>query len=183
MYKGNNPSAIRSQKWLTQSLLQLMDSKPYRKISVKEITELSDLSRQTFYQLFKTKEEILEYHLDQLFQSYLQEIMNLEVRSTAELAKLYFIFFEQNEQFIRQLIENDLVLILHRKFIVYLEDIHRVLQRNPSHMMNDYASAFISSGLIGILVHWFNEKHSLTIDQLASLISRLINDVDWSGST
>lgn len=179
MYKGTNPSALRSQTWLAEALLQLMESKPFQKISVKEITEHSDLSRQTFYQLFASKEEILEYHLDQLFHRYRQEMMNLKVKSTAELARLYFLFFDQNGQFIEQLIHNDLVGILNKRFIAYLDDIRSVQQQLPIRKLNPYASAFISSGLVGILVYWFNEKRQLTIDQLAVLVSQIINDNDW----
>ncbi|MGE8077535.1 TetR/AcrR family transcriptional regulator [Peribacillus loiseleuriae] len=176
MYTGTNPSAIRSQKWLTESLLQLMEEKPYKKISVKEISERSDLARQTFYQLFNSKEEIIEYHLDNLFNNYLKEIKNLKIVSTAELARLYFVFFDTNEKFIYQLIQNDLISILNRKFFSYLSEIKSVLKQEQNIIFNNYASAFISSGLVGILVYWFNENRNLTIDQLALLVSKLLND-------
>lgn len=176
MYTGTNPSAIRSQKWLTESLLHLMEEKSYKKISIKEISERSDLARQTFYQLFNSKEEILEYHLDNLFNNYLDEIRNLKIPSIYELARLYFIFFDNNDKFIDQLIQNDLISILNRKFYFYLNEISHVLNQDQNEIFNNYALAFISSGLVGILVYWFNENRNLTIDQLALLVGKLLND-------
>ncbi|MFF2090084.1 TetR/AcrR family transcriptional regulator [Paenibacillus sp. NPDC058174] len=177
MYTGNNPSAIRSQKWIRDSLLQLLKEKPYKKISIKEITEQGDLARQTFYKLFNSKEEILEYHLDHLFHEYLVEIQSLEVATTTELARLYFLFFHNNENFIHQLIENDLINILNQKFHFYLSEIHNVLKHNQSH--SDYATAFISSGLVGMLVYWFKHNKTMPIEQLALLVSDILNADDF----
>ncbi|BBI33809.1 TetR/AcrR family transcriptional regulator [Cohnella abietis] len=177
MYTGTNPSAIRSQKWIRDSLLQLLKEKPYKKISIKEITERGDLARQTFYQLFNSKEEILEYHLDHLFHEYLIKIQDLEVATTAELARLYFVFFHNNENFIHQLIKNDLVNILNQKFYSYLSEIHIVLKHTQVH--SEYATAFISSGLVGILIFWFKQNKTMSIEQLALLVSDILNANDF----
>lgn len=176
MYSGTNPSAIRSQKWLTESLLQLMEEKPYKNITVKELTERSDLARQTFYQLFDSKEEILEYHLDYLFQNYLQEMHNLKLLTTSELTRLYFVFAEQNERFIRLLIQNDLISILNNKFNSYLGEIMNLLKLEQDVILDQYATAFLSSGLVGILVFWFNHDKNLTIDELAALVYGMLTD-------
>ncbi|MEC0230111.1 TetR/AcrR family transcriptional regulator [Paenibacillus alba] len=173
MYSGTNPSAIRSQKWIRDSLLQLLEEKPYKKISIKEISDKSDLARQTFYQLFDSKEEIIEYHLDSLFQEYLLEVQNLEVATTVELARIYFVFFQNNGEFIDQLIQNDLIHILNQKFFFYLGEIHTVLHHTLN--ITEYASAFISSGLVGILVYWFKQNRQMPIDQLAVLISDILS--------
>ena len=37
MYEGNNPTALNSREWLINALLTLMKTKPYAKITVKDI--------------------------------------------------------------------------------------------------------------------------------------------------
>ena len=32
MYEGNNPTALKSQQWLADTLLDLMEQKPYEEI-------------------------------------------------------------------------------------------------------------------------------------------------------
>ena len=59
MYRGSNPTALQSQQWLTESLIALMEEKPFAQISVQELCRRADLSRQTFYNFFSSKEEIL----------------------------------------------------------------------------------------------------------------------------
>ncbi|SMG57716.1 TetR/AcrR family transcriptional regulator [Paenibacillus aquistagni] len=175
MYSGTNPSAIRSQKWLTEALLLLMEEKPYKSITVKELTERSDLARQTFYQLFDSKEEILEYHLDHLFQIFLHE-MHKTMLTTSELVRLYFAFFEQHERFIRLLIQNDLISILNNKFNSYLGEIMSLLELEQDAELDRYAVAFLSSGLVGLLVYWFDDKKALTIDKLVVLVDKMFNN-------
>ncbi len=70
MYKGKNPTALQSQKWLKGSLFELCKLKPYKNISIKELCTKADLSRQTFYMLFKFKEEIVELIIDDLFEMH-----------------------------------------------------------------------------------------------------------------
>ena len=67
MYTGNNPSALRSKEWLRKALLQLLTEKKYSQIHIKDICERATLSRQTFYQMFSSKDEIMEYHFSILF--------------------------------------------------------------------------------------------------------------------
>ena len=47
MIESKNPSAIRSQKEITQALLVLMHEYPYDEISVKQILLESKLARKT----------------------------------------------------------------------------------------------------------------------------------------
>jgi len=163
MYRGKNPSALRSQQWLTEALLQLMEEKPYRKISIKEITEKCDLARQTFYQLFDSKEEIIEYYLDILFEEYLAEMKKIDGISIAELTRLYLVFFEKHENFVLLLIKNDLEFCLNKKFRACLDIILNEVA--PNRNISNYAKAFISSGLVGLLVY-YSEDRSLSVDEL-----------------
>lgn len=57
MYHGNNPTAIRTQKWLVKGLLTLMNDKPYSSITILDLCKKSDLSRQTFYNFFHQKKK------------------------------------------------------------------------------------------------------------------------------
>lgn len=59
MYEGNNPTALNSREWLVDALLTLMETKPYSKITVKDICHKADLSRQTFYNCFDAKDDII----------------------------------------------------------------------------------------------------------------------------
>ena len=54
-----NITALRSKTWITESLLKLMEEKDFSKITITEIIKNADLTRQTFYRNFDSKEDIL----------------------------------------------------------------------------------------------------------------------------
>ena len=68
---ATNPLALRSQEWLANALLALMEEKEFKDISIKEIAARADLSRRTFYRVFETKEDPLIWHLNTLYEEFL----------------------------------------------------------------------------------------------------------------
>ena len=69
MYTGTNPAALRSRDEIVQAFLTLLENTSLENMAVKQLMEATDLSRQTFYQIFNSKEEILEYYFDTIFTS------------------------------------------------------------------------------------------------------------------
>lgn len=178
MYKGNNPSAKRSQEWISDSLVSLMLKKPLEQITVKEIMENSELARQTFYQVFDSIEDVLEYYMDTLFMDYLNRCKIEVVDNLCEAAKLFFQFFSENEPFVEALTQNQKTCILQRKCNEYLQNEHflKFTQtgiHNPEEKA--FASAFVISGLVGMLVNWFKSGKIITTEELADLVCRITN--------
>ncbi|NUU60653.1 TetR-like C-terminal domain-containing protein [Paenibacillus agri] len=62
--------------------------------------------------------------------------------------------------------------ILNQKFYDYLNEIGTVLQLSQTD--TEYSLAFISSGLVGILVYWFKQNKAMPIDELALLVSDIL---------
>ena len=56
----NNRRKIITKKILNDSLLELMQTKPISKITIKEICDVSDMSRSTFYLHFQDQSALLE---------------------------------------------------------------------------------------------------------------------------
>ena len=61
MYHGTNLTAIQPQKWLGKSMTELMAEQPYQSITIAKLCAHAGLSRQTFYNVFDSKEEALRY--------------------------------------------------------------------------------------------------------------------------
>lgn len=56
----NNRRTIITKKILKDSLLELMQTKPTSKITIKEICDLSNMSRSTFYLHYQDQSALLE---------------------------------------------------------------------------------------------------------------------------
>lgn len=63
MYQGSNKSALLSQKLISDALLRLLENTPFSDISISCICREAQVSRQTFYSLFGTKENVIMYEL------------------------------------------------------------------------------------------------------------------------
>jgi len=178
MYKGSNPAAIRSQQSIASALISLLREKDYEQITIKEIMDKSELSRQTFYQLFASKDEILEYYMDILFKKYLHVCKVEVVNDLCDAAKLFFKFFNENDEFMNMLSSNNKIKILQQKCNEYLQDEHflkftHVGIENADNKM--FASAFITAGLTNMLDIWFKTGKSLSTDELAELVCVITN--------
>lgn len=66
MYTGKNPTALTSQKMLLNSLKELMKENELKDISISKLCSHSGISRQTFYTLYGTKENIVLHYIENL---------------------------------------------------------------------------------------------------------------------
>ena len=63
MYCGSNHTARLSQRQLAEALFRLLEEKPFSAISVSELCRAAAVSRQTFYSLFDSKENVVAFSL------------------------------------------------------------------------------------------------------------------------
>ena len=73
MYCGKNPSALKSREWIRKAMLELLKERKYAQITIKDICKKADLSRQTFYQIYDSKDEVMEYHFKELFLEFKEQ--------------------------------------------------------------------------------------------------------------
>ena len=63
MYCGTNKKALCSQEQIADALIRLLREEPYESIRISAICQEAEVSRQTFYTLFASKENIILYEL------------------------------------------------------------------------------------------------------------------------
>ena len=174
MYSGNNPSALRSMECLRKALLQLLNEKKYSQITIKEICSRADLSRQTFYQIFDSKDEVMQYHFSILFQEFTRECDSFQNITVLQIAYHFFSFFRKHGEFVEVLIANNLTFLLTQQFEVYLKKIDLFLIINDNEDYPDYTTAYIAGALTQILIHWFEQSFNLSIGELSRLTESII---------
>lgn len=174
MYKGHNPSALRSMEWIDSALLDLLKSEKYSRITIRQICQQADLSRQTFYQMFNSKEEVIEYHFAILFQEFTGKCDSFQNVTISKIVRCFFSFFYDKRDFIQILIANNLVFFLEKQFEVYLRQIALVRRINEGESYEDYTTAYVAGALTQILIHWFECSFDLSIEELSALTESII---------
>lgn len=64
---------MKSKDKIVQSLIELMETHEFEEITVKDISELAEVNRSTYYRNFKSKEDIIKYKLESMMDEYLEE--------------------------------------------------------------------------------------------------------------
>ncbi len=178
MYQGNNPSAIRSRNEIVKAFLQLLKENTLESISIKQIMDATDLSRQTFYQIFHSKEDILEYYLDVLFERFIEHSRGKNIMDLCDAAVLFFGFFADYRDILALFIRNGKSCVVQRKCREYLQAeryVHYALAGVKTPQEQSYATTFAISGMVAMLEQWVREKgeSSITAEELAQLVCRI----------
>jgi AcrR family transcriptional regulator len=149
MYDGNNPTALKSQQWLTENLLDLMEEKPYEEISIMDICKKADLSRQTFYNYFESKEELFRYLLRSTYDSKLN---SLETIPTSKDAISIFVnTAKENDRLVSAIVKNNMGNIVSDEIF---QSITRFLNKFIPNFSNQQHFNYYVVLLSGSLTHF-----------------------------
>jgi len=172
----------RTRKILTQALTELLQQKQVNEITVKELTDLADMNRGTFYLYYKDIYDMLEKIQDEMFEK-LDGIFELRedeevTEQTKPILLDLFRFIEENQEMCRVLLSpNGDMSFLHRLNEVLREKcLHIYIGTEPvaNEEDFDYRYSFVVYGCAGIIRAWVGRNCREKPEQMAELASRMI---------
>ncbi len=175
----------RTKKLLTQALTELMQQKQVKEITVKELTDLADINRGTFYLYYKDIYDMLESIEDNLFQA-LNDILERHeeenvVQETEPILIDLLSFIEENQEMVRVLLSpHGDMNFLHRLNDVLREKCLQFVRRvapEEGETQFDYQYSFVIFGTAGLIRAWVNRNCSEPVDQIARLAGKMIREV------
>ena len=172
----------RTRKILTQALTELMQTKQINEISVKELTDLADMNRGTFYLYYKDIYDMLEKIEDSLFEK-LNDIVALRdhedvAAQTRSILPDLFRFIEENQEMCRVLLSpNGDMSFLHRLNDLLREKCLRYYRASEPGLSEDdfdYHYSFIVFGIAGIIRAWLLRNCPEKPEDMAELAYQMI---------
>ena len=172
----------RTKKLLTQALTRLLQEKQAKEITVKELTELADMNRGTFYLYYKDIFDMLDKTEDSLFAA-LDAIMDRheEEALTAQTKPMLldlFAFIQENQEMCRVLLSaNGDMSFLHRLNEVVREKCRKYwpqLQNENDETDYDYHYSFVVFGCAGLIRAWVNRDCPESAEEMAEMADRMI---------
>ncbi|GEP25080.1 MAG: TetR/AcrR family transcriptional regulator [Lentilactobacillus diolivorans] len=111
---GKERMAEQSRTWLMDAFFELLQTKPYEMITVKDISERAQLSRRTFYRAFKDKNDLLNVYGDGLIRDYIAALQSVtaDKLNFERVLKLFFNFWWIKRDRVRILIHQNLFMNL-----------------------------------------------------------------------
>lgn len=176
--ENSDPRMRRTRKLLQGALFELLKQKPLSKIQIKEITEVAELSRPTFYKQFDTKEELLFSHVNDVFDQISKDVrLEAQKGEQIDLFTLVTASFKQWKkhrqllQWVNQVDNKDLVI---KALTTQLREIKQVLDQyapphDLAHAYEDYLMNFISGGMYMLIKTWLDNDMRESPEKMALL--------------
>ena len=181
MANGRTDRRVRKTKaLLLRGLIQLMETKDVQDISVKELSDLVDINRGTFYLHYSDVHDMLRQIEDELFvefQGIIDRTLTPDsaIHSPQTTLSEVFVFLERHREAARVMMgpHGDLAFLNRLKDLVQ-ERLDSILASKLASGDGCYLEAFIVSGCVGVIETWLNHPDPPAPDVMAAICGNLL---------
>lgn len=174
MYDGNNPTALKSQQWLSDNLLDLMEEKPYDDISIMDICKKADLSRQTFYNYFESKEELFRFLLRSTYESKLNALE--EIPTSKEAISFFVNTTKENSRLVSAIVKNNMGNIVSDEiFKSITEFLNKFIPNFSNQPHFAYHIVLLSGALTHFLTYYTRNNSELSEQEMAMILESFLS--------
>lgn len=170
----------RTKKLLTHGLIQLMKEKQIQDITVRELADLVDVNRGTFYLYYRDIFDMLDCVEQELFEQVNQLIAahrgEQVLTHTLPVLKELFHLVEDNKEICQVLLGQNGDMKFLKKLSDVVQEAFRQewLNLKKDELTFDYSYAFGALGFVGLLRTWLERDCAEKADDMAILSDRLI---------
>ncbi|BBN99599.1 dihydroxyacetone kinase transcriptional activator DhaS [Sporolactobacillus terrae] len=173
--------SLITKKTIATALRELLKKESFEKVTVRDIMRHCHMRRQTFYNYFKDKYELVSWIYYEEAIENIQDYMNYE--NTAMIIERIFTYLYENQNFYIKVLEftsqnslSDYLLeqtkLLIRHWIDELDDNGDLSLTND---FADFLSDFYSYAIVGVAIKWLNDSCPEKPKIIAKRIVRLLD--------
>ena len=184
-----NRSVRNTKRRLREGLLRLMEEKPINEISVKELTELVDVNRGTFYFHYQDIYDLLRDMEQDFFENFDRTLSEnspaldedgfpvLDAESAPYLHAI-FSFVDENRSFCRIMLsphgDMKFVELVKERIDRQCRFFWQLLAPGADEAQSGIYNAFLINGLIGLIREWVNDRRNMSVESISELTATLI---------
>ena len=179
--KNEDPRVVRTKSLIIQALVALTNETAYKKIKIQDITQTANIARQTFYLHYKSKDAVLIDYIDNVFDSFYQEIEGYIIESPEPgniIAWHLFNQWQQHADFSKLIITADVEHLVIKHFRNYITRVIGLYIRNHAMPMSDpealgYTVDYLAGASWMVLQRWIKSDFRYPLDELAKLYTQI----------
>ena len=180
-YRRQDRRVQKTKKAIRGAFLKLMSEKDIDRITVKELAETADVDRKTVYNYYGSVQEIgdeLSNELFELFETQTQEYsyqLSNPYESFGALTKI----LSENLELYGQLINLNVNSHFFQVSVNYFKSkIREALKQRGglSEIQVEFTTEYLTNGLFAAYRCWFNSDRSLSLEEFASDMGKLVVD-------
>jgi AcrR family transcriptional regulator len=162
---------------ISETLFELLESKSIDKITVKDIVEVCNVTRQTFYYHFQDIMDVIEFYLHHHMEEFLEE--SLKANSMEEAMRVLISSLLENIHLVYKLLDSRkreqtealLFDTMKAYFNGMIDRKELLLDLNRSDM--EMTIDFYSHGIVGVLLQPKYRYKSIDVDMVSRQICKL----------
>lgn len=172
---------VRTRKSIRNAFAKLLIDKALEKITVKEIVEIADINRNTFYLHYSNVNEVVEEIENEIIAAFTAEIERIEFSKLSNDPYLFYkslnnllcMDLDLNTAILRSIKSSTLSLrlkkILRDRLFGGLS-----LSNNIDPIALNVTVDFITAGMISVYQSWFLSDKLYSLDEASKIVSRLL---------
>jgi len=175
MYCGSNRTAIQSQRQISEAMMALLGEKAFSQITVSELCKAAGISRQTFYSLFTSRENVMVFTL-QLRGCDGPRIAGADTSDDSALRRLcrgYSEYMLRNRELIKLLVDNHIDHLLYDSFFGAMDGCDCFLS-GLDPCVRGYAASFYAGGFACVARRYAEEGCVSGAEQLEDMLMTLM---------
>ena len=174
----------RTRRQIRRALAQLMQQKSASEVTVKELVDLADINRSTFYLHYSDIPDLLAAVEEELFGEIraavdAHPVSAFEQEGLAFIEEVFSILYENREICAALVGPHGDMAFLHRIERMMAENVLPRLQESfPGRRSSiDYGYAFCTTGAVGLIKHWLAAGCAEPPREMAQLTYRMIHNM------
>ena len=172
---------LETKERIRDAFFELYAAKKIERISIKEITEIAQLNRGTFYVYYKDIYDLLEKTEDEFIEELIEKVKGVATQIIRD-GDIFSImpplsFYEKYGKYLRVLLgkNGDPNFIFKIKTIMkktIVELFHQ--EQIPLIPSQEYVMEFMASAQIGLISYWLQKDMELSVEELGNLVKQLL---------
>ena len=166
---------------IVQSFTKIIREKPLNKITVKEICDMAEINRATFYKYYLDVYDLLD-KIEEQFLEELRKILSSRKNETAkDVLTLIMVSFKAEQEKYEAIFSANGDASFPQKVIEMCYDMDRTVMqienKSLSKTQNEWLFRFIAQGCNGILNQWIAGGMREPISEVADFTEQLVKNV------
>lgn len=182
---AENRRSRMTRLMMRTALIELMQEKPFRQITIKDLCERADLNRTTFYLHYRDQEDVLEEIGRDTVEKTMAYMENIRpAAETVEYIEAFLRYIRANAVLFRTLFcdrDNEALMAS------YMDTVRlRLRPRLPAYgppEQEPYILSFLMHGSIHVIITWIQQGFDRPEAELASLLYRMCDSVSEAVGT
>lgn len=178
--KGQDIRITKTRMALSITLMELLEKKSFKKITVNDICQNAMVSRSTFYIHFEDKYQLMLFCLQMERQRLYETAQNMDLQSYFKMVLTSI--YERKKVFYNFLhadLDMELFDMFKNFFHNYISDILNLIEQQGVKLPGPIPilAVYYASGLTGIFIWWIEQDFSVSIDEIAACVYNLLVDI------